>query len=66
MTYSDFIDSKVEIAPKSGFAVEDSEISKCLKPHQRDTVKWCIEGAGVAFFSVSVLAKLYRNLKSAD
>jgi len=63
MTYNDFIDSKVEIAPKSGFTVEDSEISSCLKPHQRDTVKWCIEGGRRGIFQRFGLGKTVQELE---
>lgn len=40
MTYLDFLRTKVEVAPVSGFAVTDDELSPALKPHQRDAAKW--------------------------
>ena len=35
MTYEEFINSKVQIAPKTGFDVADEEICTNLKPHQK-------------------------------
>ncbi len=63
MTYKEFIDTKVEIAPKSGFSIDDSEISTCLKPHQRDTVKWCIEGGRRGIFQRFGLGKTVQELE---
>ena len=34
--YIEFLKSKIEIAPETGFEVKDSEIHHILKPHQRD------------------------------
>ena len=39
MTYEKFLQTKIEIAPVSGFDVSDDEINPILKPHQRDGVK---------------------------
>lgn len=44
MTYEEFINSKVQIAPKTGFDVADEEICTNLKPHQKIAVKWAIAG----------------------
>lgn len=63
MNYKEFIESKVEIAPKSGFIIDDSEISPCLKPHQRDTVKWCIEGGRRGIFQRFGLGKTIQELE---
>ena len=38
MTYLEFLKTKVEVAPVSGFAVPPEQISPVLKPHQRDAV----------------------------
>ena len=41
MTYEKFLQTKIEIAPVSGFDVSDDEINPVLKPHQRDGVAYC-------------------------
>lgn len=39
MTYNDFLHSKVQVAPVSGFEVRPEDIHPALKPHQRDAVE---------------------------
>ena len=36
MNYDDFLHSKIEVAPVSGFEVRPEDIHPALKPHQRD------------------------------
>lgn len=43
MTYLEFPRTKIEIAPETGFEVEDEEIHPALKPHQRDAVRWALK-----------------------
>ena len=38
MNYNDFLQSKIITAPESGFVLNADEVSKALKPHQRDAV----------------------------
>lgn len=38
MNYDDFLHSKIQIAPNSGFSVSAKDIHPALKPHQRDAV----------------------------
>lgn len=40
MNYDDFLHSKIEVAPVSGFSVRPHDINHALKPHQRDSVMW--------------------------
>lgn len=63
MTYLDFLRTKVEIAPVSGFAVADDELSPALKPHQRDAVKWAIAGGRRALFESFGLGKSIQELE---
>ncbi len=63
MTYEEFINSKVQIAPKSGFTVDESEICSNLKPHQRLAVKWAIEGGRRAIFADFGLGKTVIQLE---
>ena len=44
MTYSEFIDSKVELAPQRGFEIGLDEINHALSPHQKLSVQWSVRG----------------------
>lgn len=57
MTYESFLQTKIEIAPVSGFDVSDDEINPILKQHQRDGVKWALKGGRRALFYAFGLGK---------
>lgn len=63
MTYESFLETKIEIAPVSGFEVGDDEINPALKPHQRDGVKWAIKGGCRALFYAFGLGKTVMQLE---
>lgn len=63
MTYESFLETKIEIAPVSGFEVEDDEVNPVLKPHQRDGVKWAIKGGCRALFYAFGLGKTVMQLE---
>lgn len=63
MNYIDFLKSKIEIAPDTGFCVSDSDISPVMKPHQRDAVKWAIKGGCRALFESFGLGKTIQELE---
>lgn len=44
MNYTEFLKSKIDIAPESGFDVPAERINKALKPHQNDAVRWALRG----------------------
>ena len=44
MEYQEFLRTKIEVAPVSGFELDPSEIHPALKPHQRDAVVWALRG----------------------
>ena len=44
MNYLEFLKTKIEIAPESGFKLKPEKINKALKPHQRDAVLWALKG----------------------
>ena len=47
-TYNDFLHSKIEVAPVSGFQVPEAALNPALKPHQKDAVLWAhVELRGV-------------------
>lgn len=63
MNYIDFLKSKIEVAPISGFAIDKSEINPALKPHQRDAVKWAVHGGRRALFESFGLGKTVQQLE---
>lgn len=63
MNYIDFLKSKIEVAPISGFAIDESEINPALKPHQRDAVKWAVHGGRRALFESFGLGKTVQQLE---
>lgn len=43
MNYQDFLYSKIDIAPESGFNVRDGEINGALFEWQRKAVRWALK-----------------------
>ena len=62
-TYEAFLRSKMELAPKSGFEIDPSEINPILKPHQRDAVQWAVRGGRRALFERFGLGKTVQELE---
>lgn len=62
MNYQEFIQSKIAIAPKSGFNVNPATLPEVLKPHQRDIAAWCIQGGCRAIFAKFGLGKTPMQL----
>lgn len=63
MPYLDFLRTKIQVAPVSGFEVPDSEIHPALKPHQRDAVRWALRGGRRALFESFGLGKTVQELE---
>lgn len=63
MDYSEFLRSKVVIAPESGFDLEPSEVCQALKPHQQDAVIWACRGGRRALFESFGLGKTAQELE---
>ena len=63
MNYNDFLHTKVQVAPVSGFAVRQEELSPVLKPHQRDAVIWACKGGRRALFESFGLGKTVQELE---
>lgn len=63
MNYIDFLRSKMEIAPVSGFDIDPSEVNPALKPHQRDAVIWAVKGGRRALFESFGLGKTAQELE---
>lgn len=63
MNYIDFLKSKVAVAKHTGFDVD--ELNPALKPHQADTVRWCLKGGRRAVFASFGLGKTVVGLETA-
>ena len=63
MDYLEFLKSKIEIAPDSGFCIERSEINPALKPHQADAVIWALRGGRRALFESFGLGKTVQEIE---
>lgn len=61
--YIDFLKTKIEIAQQSGFPISEEEINPVLLPHQRDAVKWAVEGGCRALFEAFGLGKTVQELE---
>ena len=62
--YMEFIKGKIVTAPRGGFTVNDSDIHQMLKPHQRDIVKWALDGGCRAIFASFGLGKSFTQLET--
>lgn len=61
--YTGFLESKIEVAPISGFEVTPCELSPALKPHQRDAVIWACKGGRRGLFESFGLGKTVQELE---
>ena len=62
--YQAFLRSKVKIAESWGFECDDAEIHPMLKPHQRATVRWNVQGGRRADFLAFGLGKTFVQLET--
>jgi len=56
-TYDDFLRQKIKMAQFTGFQVEAGDIHPVLYPHQREIVKWAVQGGNRAIFAKFGLGK---------
>ena len=63
MTYHEFLESKMVIAPESGVEIDPGEVNPALKPHQRDAVVWALRGGKRALFESFGLGKTVQELE---
>ena len=63
MIYDEFLQAKTCAAQSFGLPCELSEINPILKPHQRDIVKWGVEGGRRAIFAAFGLGKSVMQLE---
>ncbi|MBP3700334.1 MAG: DNA methylase N-4 [Lachnospiraceae bacterium] len=63
MTYQEFLNTKIEIAPESGFEVDPDDLNPALKPHQRQAVAWALKGGRRALFESFGLGKTIQEIE---
>lgn len=63
--YKEFLKSKVVIAENYGFNVDIDGLNPLLKPHNKDVVKWAIDGGRRAIFLNFGLHKTFTQLEIA-
>ena len=63
MTYKEFLENKIDIAPLSGIEIDPSEINPVLKPHQRTSVLWALRGGRRGIFARFGLGKTAMQLE---
>ena len=63
MTYQEFCAAKASVSGKSGFQVAAADIHPMLKPHQRDIVRWALDGGRRAIFAAFGLGKSFMQLE---
>lgn len=63
MDYQEFLQTKIEIAPESGFEIQASAVNPALKPHQKDAVKWALRGGRRALFESFGLGKTVQEIE---
>ena len=63
MTYKEFLEQKIDVAPLSGLDVDESELNSVLKPHQRVSVLWAMRGGRRALFARFGLGKTAMQLE---
>ena len=63
MNYLDFLKSKIQLAPETGFSVDEDDLSTALKPHQKASVMWALKGGRRALFQSFGLGKTVEQLE---
>lgn len=61
--YQAFLESKIEVAPVSGFDVDPDTLNPALLPHQRDAVAWALHGGRRALFESFGLGKTVQEIE---
>ncbi len=61
--YQHFLEDKIARAVDNGFIIQPGDINPLLKPHQRDIVKWAVQGGQRAIFAAFGLGKTIMQLE---
>lgn len=63
MNYREFLETKIELADDSGFAIDPDKLNPVLKPHQKDAVAWALKGGRRALFESFGLGKTVQEIE---
>ena len=63
MNYFEFLKTKIQTAPISGFDVRPEDVNPVLLPHQKDAVIWACKGGRRALFESFGLGKTIQELE---
>ena len=63
--YIKFLKAKTRLAPDSGFAISREDVNLLLLPHQRDIVRWAVQGGNRAIFASFGLGKTFMQCEIA-
>lgn len=63
MDYLEFLKTKIQTAPVSGFEIGEDALSDALLPHQKDAVRWALRGGRRALFESFGLGKTVQELE---
>lgn len=63
MDYQAFLEQKVRFDSACGFAIDEADINPMLFPHQRDIVRWAVEGGRRAIFAAFGLGKSFMQIE---
>jgi len=61
--YLEFLKRKIKVAENFGFEITTSVLNKILKPHQKDIVKWALQGGRRAVFASFGMGKTIMQLE---
>lgn len=64
MNYQEFLEGKIKLCEMQGFEVDNEEVNPILKPHQRDIVKWAVNGGKRAIFAAFGLGKSVMQIET--
>ena len=62
--YTEFLADKVRFETTFGHEVADADVNAILKPHQRDIVRWAVQGGRRAIFASFGLGKSVMQLET--
>ena len=64
-TYREFIEQKVNLDKTYGHHINPEDIHPILKPHQRDIVRWAVQGGRRAIFAAHETEKMHYRVPTA-
>jgi DNA modification methylase len=62
--YLAFLRGKIKLAAFDGFEIDADAINPLLKPHQRDIVRWAVQGGNRAIFAAFGLGKSVMQIET--